>query len=318
MRRVGLAAMKPALAELLHNPLLWRGDQLARTDTAVASGFPRLDRELPGGGWPKAALTELCVDVRGIGEFSLLLPVLKRLAQAGEWITLVGPPHIPYAPAFARRGIDPARVIVVGTEEERDRWWAAEQILRANGTGALLFWPKASADQRMRRLQLAAQEGEALAFVFASTARAAQPSPSPLRIRLALSRSLLSVDIFKRRGGVVVSPLLLDVSAETDHPDDWSFVTAMHKGTDRDHSSRGRTFTDHGLSPIPRPRAAHNRALPSIWNRALARADELRRVPGPDPRERVPRNEAKPNRGRHVPDPTPFEVSPCALSPGRE
>ena len=34
--------MKPAFAELLHNPLLWRGDQLARTDDAVSSGFARL------------------------------------------------------------------------------------------------------------------------------------------------------------------------------------------------------------------------------------------------------------------------------------
>jgi len=67
--------MKPALAELLHHPLLWRGDRLARVDDAVASGFASLDHELPGGGWPKAGLTELLVDAEGIGELSLLLLV---------------------------------------------------------------------------------------------------------------------------------------------------------------------------------------------------------------------------------------------------
>ena len=46
--------MKPALAALLQNPLLWRGDQLAQADDTVASGFASLDRELPGGGWPKS------------------------------------------------------------------------------------------------------------------------------------------------------------------------------------------------------------------------------------------------------------------------
>ena len=103
--------MKPALAELLHNPLLWRGDRLARADDAVASGFASLDRELPGGGWPKAALTELLADEEGIGELRLLLPALKRPAQSGKWIVLVAPPYIPYAPAFAGSSIDPARVI---------------------------------------------------------------------------------------------------------------------------------------------------------------------------------------------------------------
>ena len=97
--------MKPALAALLQHPLLWRGDRLAQVDDTVASGFARLDRELPGGGWPKAALTELLADAEGMGELQLLVPVLKRLVQAGEWVALVAPPHIPYAPAFAGRGI---------------------------------------------------------------------------------------------------------------------------------------------------------------------------------------------------------------------
>jgi len=109
----GYSDMKRALPELLHNPLLWRGDRLARADDAVSSGFASLDRELPGGGWPKAVLTELWLDAEGVGELSLLLPALKRLTQAGEWIALMAPPYIPYAPAFAGRGVDPARVIVI-------------------------------------------------------------------------------------------------------------------------------------------------------------------------------------------------------------
>ncbi|MCF8175433.1 MAG: hypothetical protein K9K30_09360 [Burkholderiaceae bacterium] len=33
-----------------------------------ASGFLRIDAELPGGGWPRGALTELLAEHEGIGE----------------------------------------------------------------------------------------------------------------------------------------------------------------------------------------------------------------------------------------------------------
>ncbi len=276
--------MKAALAELLHNPLLWRGDQLARADAVVSSGLVELDGELPGGGWPRGGLVELLADDQGIGELRLVLPALRRLVEAGEWIMLVAPPHIPYAPAFAGRGIDPSRVLVVAAAEEKQRWWAAEQVLRANSAGAVLFWPHTVNDQRLRRLQLAAQEGAALAFMFTGTARAAQPSPAPLRIRLAAQAAQLRVDVFKRRGSVMTRPLLLDT------------------GPDHDHRQCVPTVNARGLTPLPAVRLAVNR-LPSfrrhypvgaqakIWNRALARADELRRVPGPDPRgDSLPRS----------------------------
>ena len=281
--------MNAALAELLHNPLLWRGDQLARADAVVASGFAALDGELPGGGWPRGGLVELLADDQGIGELRLVVPALRRLAQAGEWIMLVAPPHIPYAPAFAGCGIDPTRVLVVAAEEKQ-RWWAAEQVLRANSVGALLFWPHAVIDQRLRRLQLAAQEGAALAFMFTGTARAAQPSPSPLRIRLAAQATQLRVDVFKRRGGVMTRPLLLDM------------------GSDHDYRPCMPAANNGGLTPVSSIRFAVNRspsfhrrypvgAQAKIWNRALARADEVRRVPGPDPRASVSSRAVKASAG---------------------
>jgi len=268
--------MKPALAALLQHPLLWRGDRLAQAEDTVASGFVSLDRELPGGGWPKAALTELLTDAQGIGELRLLLPALKRLAQAGEWVALVAPPHIPYAPAFAGRGIDPTRVIVIEAAEDKQRWWAAEQVLRSNSAGALLFWPKTLGDQRTRRLQLAAQEGKTLAFLFAPTLRAAQPSPAPLRLRLSLAGHYLSIDIFKRRGGMVSAPLLLDVAMAADAPGERapSLIASLPQ---RDRLAASRSASFHRHYPVGGPQAR-------IWNRALVRADEVRRVPGVDPR----------------------------------
>ena len=204
------------------------------------------------------------------------MPALKRLAQAGEWVALVGPPHIPYAPAFAGRGIDPARVIVVEAADDKQRWWAAEQVLRSNSAGVLLFWPKALGDQRTRRLQVAAQEGKTLAFLFAPTLRAAQPSPAPLRLRLSLSARHLRIDIFKRRGGVVSAPLLLDLAAAANMPGEPAprLITPLPQ-RERLAASRSASFYRH--YPVGGPQAR-------IWNRALVRADEVRRVPGVDPR----------------------------------
>jgi len=290
--------MKAALAELLHNPLLWQGDRLARAEDAVASGFAALDRELPGGGWPRASLTELLLDHQGIGELRLVLPALKALVRAGEWIALIAPPHVPYAPAFARHGIDPGRVIVVESAEEKNRWWSAEQVLRANSAGAMLFWPRAVNDAQTRRLQLAAQESQSLAFVFTGTARAAHPSPAPLRIRLSLVEQKLCIDVFKRRGGVMSRALMLDMKAVAENvqgavmhaADHAAPVTAIVKPLtkiDRVALPRSTSFRRH--YPVGGPQA-------HIWNRALARADEVVRVPGVDPRSGDPRLSSSPRR----------------------
>ena len=63
------------LNELLRHQAIWRGG--ARTEVAgsyLATGWSVLDSQLPGGGWPQGALTELLTDASGSGEVSLLMP----------------------------------------------------------------------------------------------------------------------------------------------------------------------------------------------------------------------------------------------------
>jgi cell division inhibitor SulA/protein ImuA len=215
--------MNAALSQLLHHPWFWRGDDLAFVASTLPTGYEALDRELPGGGWPHGQLIELLADDHGIGELRLLLPALRALVESGGWVAMVAPPHTPYAPAFARAGIDPRRIIVIETSDHDDRqhWWAAEQVLRANAAAALLFWPRRVPDARLRRLHLAAQEGDAPAFLFSDMARARQTSPSPLRIRLAAAdgsmstRTSLALDIFKRRGGLMHEPLKIVLAIDS-------------------------------------------------------------------------------------------------------
>lgn len=188
-------------ALLRSTPLVWRGDSIAQVQS-VATSYAALDRLLPGRGWPVGALTEIAVEREGIGELRLLVPALRHLAQAeGRPIVLVRPPYIPYAPALARAGLPLARVIWIEAERDEDAQWAAEQTLRDGIAGAVLLWSKARADLPIRRLQLAAQDGNALAFLFRPARALHNPSPAAVRLLLRPAAEALRVDVLKARGG---------------------------------------------------------------------------------------------------------------------
>jgi len=190
-----------ALEQLLQQrPDIWRGAGLtAPAPPGVSSGFSALDAELPGGGWPEGALTEILGDATGA--FTLTLPALARLSDEGRWLLLAAPPRLPYAPALASRGVALERLLLVRPSEPSGSLWAAEQGLRSGACGAVLIWSDSAAGSALRRLQLAAAEGEALAFLFRPEAAAAHPSPAPLRLRVRPSAQGLDVQVLKRRGG---------------------------------------------------------------------------------------------------------------------
>jgi len=202
--------MSGSLDLILENPAIWRGDQYAKVALdSVATGFPELDAQLPGGGWPRAALTELLISHPGAGELCVLMPALAQLSQREKWLVLVAPPHRPYAPGFQFHGIDLARVVVVNTRSDGESLWAAERCLRCGSCAAVLSWAGSGSAQAMRRLQLAAEEGKGLGVVFGATRHAAQPSPAPLRIQVSRRRNGIELQILKRRGGGWAPPVVL-------------------------------------------------------------------------------------------------------------
>ena len=204
--------MSSALHSLLQNPAIWRGSEQARVVLpSIPTGFSELDRELPGGGWPRGVASEFLTERNGIGELSLLMPALAQLSQQDGWLMLIAPPWVPYAPALAARGIRVSKVIVARTAGDKDTLWAAEQSLRAGNCPVVLLWPDAINEQGMRRLQLAAEAGGSFGVVFGEAVRAAFSSPAPLRLRLGVRQDRLSVKILKRRGSGLTPTLWLDV-----------------------------------------------------------------------------------------------------------
>ena len=190
-----------AIPDILARPDIWRGDQLAQAPLpAVVSGFAVLDAELPGGGWPRGALTELLVDSAGIGELSLLTFALARVRESGGWSLLVAPPHPLHAPAWAAVGVDLAQLAVVSPASGRDALWAMEQALISGAPRAVLGWMPYADARALRRLQVAAASSGALAFLFRSTRMAPDSSAAPLRLQLSGEDGQLAVRILKRRG----------------------------------------------------------------------------------------------------------------------
>jgi hypothetical protein len=198
-------------------PGLWLGRDLARVPRpGIATGFASLDAELPGGGWPAGALTEVLHHHAGIGELRLFFPALCALARGGAPVFLLAPPWLPYAPAFSSGGIDPSRLIVVRPRHPADALWACEHILKGLSGGALIAWPRQLRMQDARRLQLAVEGKPVLAVLMRPGSAAADTSTAALRVALEAGRPdpqdgtvPLSLRILKRRGGVLARPIVL-------------------------------------------------------------------------------------------------------------
>ena len=195
--------MAAALEQLLRHPSIWRAGADPRPESGhFATGWDELDQALPGGGWPRGAITEILLEQHGIGELSLLLPALSRLTQQALWTAWVAPPLIPYAPALHARGCDLSKIVTVRADDDAQALWAAEQLLHTQATGAVLLWTQNADDRRLRRLQLAAETGTTLAVLFRPAAQARKSSPAALRLLLHAVQpdGRLQMEVLKCRG----------------------------------------------------------------------------------------------------------------------
>lgn len=201
---------EPALPGLLRADV-WRADALAapRAHT-LPSGDAALDAQLPGGGWPVGALTELLQAPGMHNEWRLLLPALARSGSGP--VVLVAPPYLPFAPALQAQGLQAQRLLWLGAAHDQDTatLWLSEQALRCAAVDAVLAWLPQVRPEQLRRLQWAAAEHHKLLFVVRPQAAQAQASPAVLRLLLGQADGVaLSVQILKRRGPPLAESLRL-------------------------------------------------------------------------------------------------------------
>lgn len=212
-----MSPTRSPLDQALRLPGVWRARDVARAEApGVPTGWRDLDGRLPGGGWPRGALTELHVPALGVGELSLLAPALAQLSQEARWLAFVDPPETPYAPALAQRGFVLERVLVVRTQNARDARWSVEQLVRSGAASAVLAWLPDGDERALRRVHAAAAGGPTFAVCCLAPSRAPRTSPAALRIALrGLGRRRLELDVLKRRGSKL-APFAIDLAAPVD------------------------------------------------------------------------------------------------------
>ena len=209
------AGRNQTFAALTQLPGVWRGGELEHVvHRTVATGHAALDRELPGGGWPMGTLSEVLHDGVGIGEVGFLAGALARASEGDRLIAWIDPPHLPYAPALAQAGIVLERCLVARPANGEDALWAAEQALKSGACGAALLWLQGVKNQYawLRRLQMAAEAGRAMAIHFRGTADEALSTPAHLRIVVTRENGVLHARIPKRRGPPLAASVAIDSS----------------------------------------------------------------------------------------------------------
>lgn len=187
-----------ALDALIRERRVWRGQPAALPPSAQPTGIAALDAALPTGGWPEASLSEILMPADGVGELQLVLPTLARLTRRRQRVVVVAPPYRPYAPAWRAAGVDLCWLTIIDTPHDRIAW-TMEQCLRSGSCASVLGWLGNTDDRTLRRLQVAADMGQALGFVFRD--RTALGNPSPAALRLEIEAAPARIRVHKCRGG---------------------------------------------------------------------------------------------------------------------
>jgi protein ImuA len=190
---------------------LWHGDEVgARVTSVVSSGHAALDRELPGGGWPCHALTEVLCPQPSTLEWRLLGPALRAVVAGGHQVVVIAPPKCPHLAGLQHEGIDARHLVWLKAENPADRLWCTEQLVRANAAGAVLAWLPQARQEQLRRLQVRAQASDGPVFLFRPAATLHEASPAPLRVMASVGADWeLNVNVFKRRGPVHADTVVL-------------------------------------------------------------------------------------------------------------
>lgn len=214
---IALARSAPLVLHDIHADV-WHAHTLSRSVLPVlATGDALLDAQLPGGGWPVGALTEILQPPGVHSEWRLLLPALAHSGLGP--VLLVGAPHLPFAPALAAQGLKAQRLVWVKAQAMDARLWACEQALRCAEVSAVLAWLPQARSEQLRRLQMAAAEHSKLLFVMRPASAQDEASPAALRLHLqphAAAPPLadsLQVRLLKRRGPPLAKPISLQARA---------------------------------------------------------------------------------------------------------
>lgn len=199
--------------------------QLSRTSPqrlsqeTVSTGFPLLDRQLPGQGLPSASVIEWVADGPGLRTTSLALKCGAALMQKAGALAVIDPYSDFHAAALTGAGIDLSRLLLVrpgasqsnhkglqtatpahtgghlSSTDRSNTLWALEQVSRSSGVRLAVCWIDRLSSTVQRRLQLAVERSGVTVFLIRPATALNQPSWADLRFHLQCSQKMSDLDV---------------------------------------------------------------------------------------------------------------------------
>lgn len=201
-----------SLIEHLHNKrLIWRANQQSNFVKGNSTGFKELDQALQGG-FPEHGVVDIDTPI-GIGEIRLLLPALRARQQQHErLLVFISAPMQINGEMLAEYGFPLEQVLIIQPQNVEHALWSAEQCLRSGCAHSVLLWHQELEISQAKRLQLAAEQGDALHFIFRHQHQLSLSLPVNLAMKLRPHRQGINIQVTKRKGGWPDGAFNIDMS----------------------------------------------------------------------------------------------------------
>ncbi|MEP4892429.1 MAG: translesion DNA synthesis-associated protein ImuA [Aliiglaciecola sp.] len=202
--------MNTLLEQLKNKRLVWQGNQQEHCLTSDSTGYVELDEALQGG-FPQSGMIDIHTPI-GIGELRLLLPALRFRQQHKRLLVFIAAPMQINGEMLAEFGISLEQVLIVQPNSAEHALWSAEQCLKSGCCHSVLMWHQQLEIAQTKRLQLAAEQGDALHFVLRQSRQLSVSLPVSLAMKLSAHEQGVAVQITKRKGGWPAQPFNINMA----------------------------------------------------------------------------------------------------------
>ncbi|CCN36883.1 putative RadA recombinase [Vibrio nigripulchritudo MADA3029] len=202
--------MHEIIQTLHHKNLLWKGTETSTSVDTTSSGYPELDSKL-GGGFPRKGVIEINTCI-GIGELRLLQNFMSN-AKEDRLRVFIQPPGKLCSEFFLAQALPLDKILIVSTKSTKEALWAAEQCLKSGACSHVVLWQEKLEIHQVKRLQVASETGKCSQIIF-KPQKQAFPLPVSLSMTLKAHSKGLDITINKRKGGLGISKLQLDMSSQ--------------------------------------------------------------------------------------------------------